>query len=98
MGAGVDSAIESPAGVLGEAASACCYDPLSWMGSIAAADRQAQWVSQRYLLPDGHIRATARLRLKNKAKTLSTSEKALVDLIHKTRREPARSLILTADR
>lgn len=98
VGAGIESAIESPATMLGAAAGAWCYDPFSWMGSIATADRQADWVTQRYLLPDGYIRATARLRWKNKAKTLSASEKALVGLIQKAKREPARSLMLAADR
>ncbi len=97
-GAGVESAIETPATILGEAASAWLYDPFSWMGSIASADRQADWLTQRYLLPDGHIRATTRLRLKKKASALSASEKALSDLIQKASREPARSLLLAADR
>ncbi|AMS22947.1 toxin [Pseudomonas synxantha] len=94
----IELAIQTPATLLREAAKAWLYDAFSWMGSIATADRQADWVTQRYLLPDGHIRATARLRLKKKASTLSASEKALADLIQKIRREPARSLMLAADR
>lgn len=96
--ADVESAIESPATLLNGIAGAWCYDPFSWMGAIATPDRQADWVTQRYLLPDGAIRATARLRLKNKAKTLSATEKVLSDLIPTARREPARSLTLATDR
>nr|WP_314561483.1 SpvB/TcaC N-terminal domain-containing protein [uncultured Pseudomonas sp.] len=94
----IDAAIQAPATALGIAASAWLYDPFSWMGSIATANRHADWVTQRYLLPDGHIRATARLRLEKKARGLNASEKTLFDLIHKTRREPARSVLLAADR
>ncbi|MBS7846501.1 toxin [Pseudomonas fluorescens] len=96
--ASIESAIQAPATILGEAASAWLYDPFSWMGSIASTDRQSHWVTQRYVSPDGHIRATARLRLKKKASALSASEKALSDLIQKAQREPARSLMLAADR
>lgn len=97
-GLSVDSVIEAPAALLGKVASAWLHDPFSWMGCIDTADRQAAWVKSGYLLPDGYIRATARLRLNKNPALLSTSEKALSDLIAKAPREPAHSLRLSADR
>lgn len=60
---GPAQALADPKAALFNAQSACFYDVFSWMGHIPPASIQAQWVSNGYLLPSGHIRASALARL-----------------------------------
>lgn len=94
----VEQAIETPQSCLGQAASAHFYAALSWMGTIAEADRRDEWVTKGYLLPGGQIRAKARLRASNPAQITHADTQRLATLIAQARREPAHRLTLLADR
>jgi YD repeat-containing protein len=97
-------AIELPdKGLLG-AASAYFYDPFSWMGRLPDTNQQERDIRQQgaergYLLPSGHVRASARARLKDLEENQLTAEdrmfKALIDA---TEREPVHDVTLQADR
>lgn len=89
-----DAAIADPAAAVQQAASTLRKDVFSWMGLIAAT---AQWVDAGYLLPSGHIRASARLRLA-RLSTLTAAEQALHEAIKSAHREPVHSVALSADR
>lgn len=85
-------------------ASLHCYAPFSWMGAVELALVQPEWVAKAYLLPSGHIRASARARLSARARQgsgsqgLSDSDKQLKALIDKASRTPVHGLMLQADR
>jgi hypothetical protein len=98
LGTSVEQAINAPRQTLGQAASAHLYAPFSWMGTIATADSQAEWVTRGYLLPGGHIRETARLRLKKIPPGADASTRQLAALVAQARREPVHRLTLLADR
>jgi hypothetical protein len=94
-------AIEHPEATLGNIASAIRTEDLSWMGAldqglVLAANRN-EWVRARYILPSGHIRASARVRLA-RLETRTAGEELLWKLIQATAREPAHSVVLSADR
>ncbi len=89
-------ALDAPHVTLGSAQSACIYASFSWMGHIAPTVLNEAWVSQGYLLPSGHIRASARARLKTKS-VLSASEQQLKHLIDTARRDPVHVVVLQTD-
>jgi hypothetical protein len=95
-------AIERPKDALQNAACTFRKDLFSWMGRLPDAVRQTpewltDWVTQGYVLPDLHIRASARLRL-SRLKTRTPAEDALWDLLLNIDRVPVHSVVLTADR
>ncbi|WP_434701657.1 SpvB/TcaC N-terminal domain-containing protein [Pseudomonas sp. D1-36] len=94
-------AIEDPEATLGDIASAARIDNLSWMGeldlSLVLPAQRDEWINARYLLPSGHIRASARVRLA-RLKTRTAGEELLWALIQATTQEPAHSVVLSADR
>ncbi len=89
-----DPAIENPALAVQKAASTLRKDLFSWMGVVAATE---PWVNEGYLLPSGHIRASARQRLARR-NTLTSTEQALLEAITSAHREPVHSVVLSADR
>lgn len=91
-------AIADAKSVLQKMASAHCYDPFSWMGTVDNTQLQDEWVAEGYLLRGGHIRMTARLRLKGNLASLSDSKKALKRLIDTARQAPVHGLMMQADR
>ena len=91
-------AVENAQIVLQKMASAHCYDAFSWMAAIDEAQVKREWVTKGYVLPSGHIRATARLRLKNNLLSLNESEKDLKRLVDEARQEPVHGLMMQADR
>ena len=91
-------AIADAKSVLQKMASAHCYDPFSWMGTVDNTQLQDEWVAKGYLLPGGHIRMTARLRLRSNRAPLSDSEKTLKRLIDTARQAPVHGLMMQADR
>ncbi|OEC52093.1 SpvB/TcaC N-terminal domain-containing protein [Pseudomonas sp. AP42] len=91
-------AIEQAQSVLQDMASAHCYAPFSWMGSIDLALVKPEWVTKNYLLPSGHIRMSARARLSGGRQPLGDSEKQLKALIDKASRVPVHGLMSQADR
>ncbi|MFL6610680.1 MAG: SpvB/TcaC N-terminal domain-containing protein [Pseudomonas sp.] len=94
-------AIENPAGTLGNMASVVRIENMSWMGTLdltlVLSELRDEWINARYLLPSGHIRASARVRLA-RMKTRTADEELLSSLILATVREPAHSVVLSADR
>lgn len=94
-------AIEHPETTLGRIASAMRTDELSWMGEIDRAQVSLaqfnEWVSARYLMPSGHVRASARIRLARLGQR-TAAEEQLWTLIQAAAREPAHSVALSADR
>ncbi|MCE0461998.1 SpvB/TcaC N-terminal domain-containing protein [Pseudomonas uvaldensis] len=94
-------AIEHPQETLGRIASAVRTDTLSWMGAIdvtlVLSTQRAEWIGARYVLPDGHVRASARARLASLGQR-SVAEELLWMLIQATAREPVHSVVLSADR
>ncbi|WP_300635153.1 SpvB/TcaC N-terminal domain-containing protein [Pseudomonas sp.] len=91
-------AIEQAQSVLQDMASAHCYAPFSWMGSIDLALIKPEWLAKAYLLPGGHIRMSARARLSAPRVRLSDSEKQLKALVDTASRTPVHALMLQADR
>ncbi|QOY69959.1 SpvB/TcaC N-terminal domain-containing protein [Pseudomonas sp. OST1909] len=91
-------AIEQAQSVLQDMASAHCYAPFSWMGSIDLALVKPEWITKGYLLPSGHIRMNARSLLRGGRQPLSDSAKQLKALIDKASRTPVHGLMLQADR
>nr|BFE94625.1 hypothetical protein GCM10020185_51610 [Pseudomonas brassicacearum subsp. brassicacearum] len=65
--------------------------------ALVLPEQRDEWISARYVLPSGHIRASARIRLA-RLKTRSAGEELLWMLIQSTTREPAHSVVLSADR
>ena len=93
------AAIAHPSDAVQKAASTLRKDLFSWMGRIASDTRAAlAWIAQGYLLPSGHIRASARRRLARPGNVLTPDERALQDAIAAVHREPVHSVILSADR
>jgi hypothetical protein len=93
-----DAAIENPAAAVQKAASTLRKDLFSWMGQLPPDTEEAsQWIAQGYILPSGHIRASARQRLQHSA-GLSRAEQVLSQLVASARREPVHSVLLSADR
>ncbi|MCW1244656.1 toxin [Pseudomonas sp. SAICEU22] len=94
-------AIENPVDTLGTMASAVRTEYMSWMGTLDWAPVLPQlrdgWINARHVLPSGHIRASARARLAL-LKTRTAGEEMLWALIQATDREPAHSVVLSADR
>ena len=93
-----DTAIADPEGAVQKAASTLRKDLFSWMGQIPLSDSSSsEWIASGYLLPSGHIRASARQRLARRS-TLSAAEQALLQAITSAWREPVHSVVLSADR
>ncbi|QAX86600.1 toxin [Pseudomonas sp. DTU12.3] len=93
-----DAAIDNPAAAVQKAASTLRKDLFSWMGQLPpGTDEDLQWIGQRYILPSGHIRASARQRLQHSA-SLAPAEHALRQLVASAHREPVHSVLLSADR
>ncbi|CAI8999568.1 Insecticide toxin TcdB-like protein [Pseudomonas sp. IT-P2] len=97
-----DIAIEQPARGIQDVASACFYDTLSWMGRIAATTpAEMEWRNQAVelgdLLPGGHVRASARIRLSSLG-TKTSYEQELQKRIENTQREPVHCATIQADR
>ncbi|WP_047227111.1 SpvB/TcaC N-terminal domain-containing protein [Pseudomonas brassicacearum] len=94
-------AIEHPEATLGRIASAVRTDEFSWMGALDLAQvslaQRNEWISARYLMPSGHVRARARIHLARLAER-SAAEEQLWTLIQATAREPVHSVVLSADR
>ncbi|AXA56898.1 SpvB/TcaC N-terminal domain-containing protein [Pseudomonas thivervalensis] len=94
-------AIEYPATTLANMASAVRVEELSWMGTLDLAlvlpVQRDEWIDARYILPSGHIRASARVRLA-RLQTHTVGEALLRALVQATPREPAHSVMLSADR
>lgn len=90
-------ALADPRTVLSSVHSACFYQAFSWMGHIPRVDLDDEWVSQGYVLPSGHIRASALPRLKNKL-SLKPHEQKLRALIDKASRAPVHVVVLQTDR
>ncbi|MPR02850.1 toxin [Pseudomonas sp. MAFF 212408] len=90
-------AIENPKAVLQKVASAHCYAPFSWMGSVDLALVKPEWLAKAYVLPSGHIRMSARLRLGGSRQALNESDKQLKALIDAAGRTPVHGLMLQAD-
>jgi len=89
-------AIDNPQAALLNAASACFHAPFNWMGHIPAASWRAQWVTQGYLTPNGHIRASGRSRLASLDMSIAANRQ-LAEQIRQARREPVFSAMLQAD-
>ncbi|MFJ2488976.1 SpvB/TcaC N-terminal domain-containing protein [Pseudomonas sp. NPDC087639] len=93
-----DTAIDDPQEALQKAASTLRKDLFSWMGQIPPDNRASgEWIANGYLLPSGHIRASARRRLA-RIGNLTATEQHLLEAIATTRREPVHSVVLSADR
>lgn len=93
-----DPAIADPQAAVQKAASTLRKDLFSWMGEIhGPTDLIEQWATDGYLLPCGHIRASARQRLARR-NTLTSSERALLEAINAAHREPVHTVVLSADR
>lgn len=94
-------AIAYPEETLGNIASAVRTDALSWMGSLdvtlVLSTQRDEWIRERYMLPDGHVRASGRTRLAQ-LKQRSAAEELLWVLVNAAPREPAHSVVLSADR
>lgn len=94
-------AIENPPDTVGNMASAVRVEDMSWMGTLDLAlvlpTQRDEWISARYVLPDGHIRASARVRLA-RLQTRTAGEELLWTLVRAAPREPAHSVVLSADR
>jgi hypothetical protein len=94
-----ETAIADPAAAVQKAASTLRKDLFSWMGQIANDTSAAnEWIASGYLLPSGHIRASARRRLAQRHGNLTAAEQALYEAIVAAWREPVHSVMLTADR
>ena len=94
-------AIANPKATLGNIACAVRVEDMSWMSlpdlaQVSAAQRD-EWVRARYLLPSGHVRASARVRLARLA-VRTADEERLWRLVRATPREPVHSVVLSADR
>lgn len=95
-----DPAIDNPVAAVQKASGTLRKDLFCWMGrlddSISAAQRRT-WVDERYVLPNGYIRASARRHLL-RAIPLTPDQQALSAAIAQAHREPVNSVILLADR
>jgi hypothetical protein len=96
------TAIEFPELELQEAASTVRKDLFSWMGRLPESVRQQtewlnEWITQGYVLPSLHVRASARSRLA-RIQARTPAEQALCDLLLNLIRNPVHSLVLSADR
>ncbi|WP_322844600.1 SpvB/TcaC N-terminal domain-containing protein [Pseudomonas sp. B33.4] len=93
------AAIANPVDAVQKAASTLRKDLFSWMGQMANDTSAAiAWIAQGYLLPSGHIRASARRELSRRNGALTLDERALHEAIAAVDREPVHSVILSADR
>ncbi len=93
-----DAAIDNPAAAVQKAASTLRKDLFSWMGQLSPDTVETRrWIAQRYILPSGHVRASARLRLQHSA-SLPPADHALHQLVASAHREPVHSVLLSADR
>lgn len=86
-------ALANPQAALLKAQVACFHDAFSWMGRVALASVQPQWVQSGYLLPGGYIRASALTRVNRQPQL-----QALKALIQAARREPVHVAVLQAER
>ncbi|WP_448725038.1 SpvB/TcaC N-terminal domain-containing protein [Pseudomonas farris] len=95
-----DPAIDDPAAAVQKAASTLRKDLFSWMGQLpltVSPEQLAEWIAKGYVLPSGHICASARQRLQQ-GTDLTVSEQALREIIATVHREPVHSVVLSADR
>ena len=95
-----DPAIGNPSAAVQKAASTLRKDLFSWMGlvpSTISPEQLTEWITNGYVLPSRHIRASARQRLQQDI-DLTVSEQSLRELIATVHREPVHSVILSADR
>jgi len=91
------TAIEQSEEALQDAASTFRKDQFSWMGLLSDSVWMNDWITQGYVLPSQHIRASARLRLA-RLKLRTDAEQALWDLLTSVPRTPMHSVVLSADR
>lgn len=95
-----DPAIDDPVAAVQKASATLRKDLFCWMGqlgdSISAAQRRA-WIAERYVLPNGYIRASARSRLL-RTLPLMVEQQALSVAIAEVLREPVNSVMLLSDR
>ena len=91
------TAIEQSEDALQDAASTFRKDLFSWMGLLSDSVWMDEWITQGYVLPSQHIRASARLRLA-RLKLMTPAEQALWDLLASVPRTPMHSVVLSADR
>ena len=96
LDSGPTQALADPATALNNAQSACFYDVFSWMGRIPPASVQGHWVSSGYLLPSGHIRASALSRI-NHLPSQQPHHQTLISLIKTARRVPVHAVVLHDD-
>ncbi|MFG6207335.1 SpvB/TcaC N-terminal domain-containing protein [Pseudomonas retamae] len=92
-----DTAIADPVAAVQQAASTLRKDLFSWMGQLAEGDLR-KWIEAGYLLPSGHIRASARRQLARRQSVLTADEQAVYEAITTAHREPVHSVMLSADR
>lgn len=93
-----ETAIANPQEALQKAASTVRKDLFSWMGKIAPDNRASgEWIANGYMLPSGHVRASARRRLARSG-SLTAAEQNLREALATTRRMPVHSVVLSADR
>ncbi|VVE77438.1 SpvB/TcaC N-terminal domain-containing protein [Pandoraea sputorum] len=93
-----DDALASPEAALQDAASAVFFDSLSWMGQIDPASASADWVTRRWILPDGHVRASARQRAPLEESDPDAMPSDVAQRLRATLRQPPHALVLQADR
>ncbi|VVE65056.1 Mono(ADP-ribosyl)transferase SpvB [Pandoraea anapnoica] len=105
-------AIAAPQAALQDAATAVFTDALSWMGQVDEVPLDAEWVRSRWVLPDGHVRASARKLAHAVLATFDASSVedvakvasrvampiAVAQVLLAARRRPPHTLALQADR
>lgn len=96
-GASPLQAIAAPEQALGDAQSAFFHEAFSWMGRIVPASVKTQWIERGYLLPGGHIRGSALLRL-NALASPQPHHLELKALIQATPRQPVHTVAFQSDR
>ena len=97
-----DSVIKDPQAAIQKMASALFYQSCAWMGRLTTTARaDAAWlkrcVANQDLLPDGHVRASARSRLTT-AQSRDADQQKLYEQLLASPRVPVRVLALSADR
>jgi len=91
-----EDALTDPVAALGTAAAAYFYDPFAWMGqasALAPAD-MAKAIEQRWLMPGGYVRASAR-HLQGQVRD---TDPLLIMAVESATQRPPNSLSLRADR
>ncbi|MBV4488106.1 toxin [Pseudomonas sp. SWRI153] len=96
------SVIKNPQAAIQGMASALFYESCGWMGRLSTHARaDAPWfrrcVANQDMLPDGHVRASARSRLTT-AQSRNADEQKLYEELLASPRVPVRVLALSSDR